>query len=575
MSSIRIQGRDGVEELPLEEFERRVRLGELAPETLVSLEVVTGRRFVPLGDLELYQTLADPEAASFRARFSDAPPLLTALLVGIQIRVYLWSKLPEAEPFIIERLTNSAPAALELGEVWRLLSYGFMHLSFTHLALNMLFLAYAGTNLERAMGWRNLLSIWLVSVLSGGLLSMLMSPGRPSLGASGGDFGLIAAAVVLGWKFEDRLPESSRIAFGWAMLPYLIYPLFRGLSSTTVDNWGHLGGLIGGGVMATWLQPDAFRRFRAANQRVRQLSYAAAGLTLAFISVWGYRLVPLQSDEVAGLELVVPAGWREGWTFTDDWGWLSANEAERAAFVATTRIYKEPITPADAQSFFIDQLDARVQSIRIRERGGVEIGGWPATRITLEFDVADRPQVMEALLVTRGAREYRVYLNADRAHRWRYGRLAERLFAEIRMHEPPELTAARARAQRDQRAWRPALELAVAASQAGYPEEALSAFERAYRYGKGERVEIAAAMLDFFGDYPSSGDPLRVQRLLDLHPEAWALRPLAARALRRMGELAEAERLITPSLLEPPPYGFSVEALGPEAPDDTGERLTP
>ena len=56
-----------------------------------------------------------------------------------------------------EYLTNWAPAILEQGEVWRLLSYGLLHLWFPHLLFNMLFLVYTGYHLERAIGRANLL----------------------------------------------------------------------------------------------------------------------------------------------------------------------------------------------------------------------------------------------------------------------------------------------------------------------------------------------------------------------------------------------------------------------------------
>lgn len=519
-----------------------MRRGELTADTLVRLDVVTGRRFVPLGELELFETLADPEERRFRWSLRNAAPLVTAVLVGSQVRVYLWSKLPGAADLLVDRFTNWAPAVLETGEVYRLLTYGFLHLSFTHLALNMLFLAYAGMNLERAMGGRNLASVYLVSVITGGLLSMMMSPGRPSLGASGGDFGLIAASVVFGWKHEDRLPEVARQYFGWAILPYLVYPLFLGISSSTVDNWGHLGGLFGGAAMATWLQPDAFERYRAENRFVRRAVMALCVGTLIGVAAWGPRLVPLSAVEVGGLSAPCPRPWKEGWTFTDDWGRLS--ETRKAAFVATTRTYSRPLSTDEAVDAFIEQLDARAQAIQVTRKGSVQVGGWEAARLTLRFNLAGTPQVMEALLITQGAHVYRVHLHAEQSQGWRYAQLAARMFQGVTLDDPPELEEARLRSQRNRRSWKPAWELGRAAATAGYPEEAEQAFERAYRYAREKRPRVAVSILAYYADYPSRGSIERVRELVEAHSDDVRVVLQAAEAYDRMGASDMADALL-------------------------------
>ena len=113
---------------------------------------------------------------------------------------------------------------------------------------------------------------------------MLMSPGRPSLGSSGGDFGLLAAAVGFGWKQGDMIPEQARKYFGWAVLPYLVLSLGMGLRSSAVDNWGHFGGLLGGAVLATLLEPSHFQRHRGNNARVRQAALFALLFSLSAFS---------------------------------------------------------------------------------------------------------------------------------------------------------------------------------------------------------------------------------------------------------------------------------------------------
>ena len=309
-----------LETIAFEEFEDRVRDGLVPADTPVRFPVLTGDRFVPVGDLEFYHQLADSDHRYYRAAFKRFGfPLVTAGLVGLQIRIYLWAKAPGVSDFLVTHLTNWVPATLERGEVYRVLSYGFLHLGFTHLALNLTFLAYTGWNLERGLGRRNLLALFLFSVYCGGLLSMLMSPGRPSLGASGGDFGLLAASVVYGWKHEDVLPDSARMYFNWSILLYLVVLLVLGWASPSVDNWGHLGGLIGGAMLVTWLEPEAFKSNRPRNRRVRRTALLVSMAVATGLLLRGPALVPLKTVRPAvGLQTERPTYWGKAWSFTGD-----------------------------------------------------------------------------------------------------------------------------------------------------------------------------------------------------------------------------------------------------------------
>src|SRR4030095_5458619 len=198
---IEVKRRDHVQRMTYDEFEARIQDGGIAAATPVRFDAVTGDEFLAAGELELYRALADPHQIQFRKNLTDVGvPIATALLVGFQIRVYLWAWVPGVNTWLQEHFTNWAPAVLEDGEVFRLFTYGLLHLSFTHVLFNLLFLAYTGWNLERAIGRANLVLVYFGSVFAGGLLSMTMAPERPSLGASGGNFGLLAAAVVFGWK---------------------------------------------------------------------------------------------------------------------------------------------------------------------------------------------------------------------------------------------------------------------------------------------------------------------------------------------------------------------------------------
>ena len=129
------------------------------------------------------------------------------------------------------------------GEVWRLLSAMFLHGGFDHLLGNCLVLYIVGMGCEHAVGWRTA-AVYFVGGLCGSLLSVLASPG-PSVGASGAIFGLTGALIVFLYRHRDvffvREKRVGSVLAAWA-----VYQIVIGLFTPLVDNFAHIGGLIGG-----------------------------------------------------------------------------------------------------------------------------------------------------------------------------------------------------------------------------------------------------------------------------------------------------------------------------------------
>lgn len=542
--SVEVKREGQVRRFSFEEFEAACRAGDIPAHTLVRMEAVTGGQFMPAGALEFYQVLVDPEVQAYERQLQFLPPLVTAALVGVQIRLWVWAKYPGADTLVVDHFTNWAPAAMEAGAVWRLLTYGLLHLDFTHLALNLLFLGYAGWNLERAMGRVNLLTVFVFSVFCGGLLSMLMSPGRPSLGASGGDFGLVAASVVFGWKNEDRLPHFARKYFGWAVLPYLVYPLLLGLLSSGVDNWGHVGGLLGGGALATWLQPDSFERFRANNRRLRRAAGAATLLALGAVWMWGIRLVPLAAPTGEhGLEASAPAGWSEGWTFTEDRGYHSP--IGTGTLTVATKIHSRPMTRQRATQALLDQIEARADAVELLEETGVTVDGWEGVDLTIGFTTAGQRNHMTALVIVRGAMVHHVTLHSPEGRHWRYAQLARKVFRETRLVTPPDLEAARWKTAQHPRSSQPALVHGRLAAMAGHPDEAGEQLLKAWELGRdSKRADAAASLLDLYADYGEGVSTDRLDALVEAHPDRVDVVVAGAAAYERAGRAEDARELL-------------------------------
>ncbi len=139
---------------------------------------------------------------------------------------------------------------------WQVVSYAFLHGSFSHLFFNMLGIWMFGSELERIWGSRRYIEFFGASVLTAAATQLLMSLlggwHNPTVGASGGLFGLLLA---FGMMFPDRtiMPLFPPIPMK-AKVFVAIYgglELFLGVTGTAsgVAHFAHLGGMLGGWLM--------------------------------------------------------------------------------------------------------------------------------------------------------------------------------------------------------------------------------------------------------------------------------------------------------------------------------------
>ena len=139
------------------------------------------------------------------------------------------------------------------GEYWRLLTAPWLHGGTEHLVGNGIALYILGMVCEAAFGRAQLVVLYVLSGLGGSLVSMLVSAG-PSVGASGAIFGLQGAAIVLLRRERDRLLVRDR-RVGFVLLIWAIYTIAGGLTDPFIDNGAHIGGALGGALIALRLRP--------------------------------------------------------------------------------------------------------------------------------------------------------------------------------------------------------------------------------------------------------------------------------------------------------------------------------
>lgn len=149
-----------------------------------------------------------------------------------------------SERVLAEFGARSTPL-VQRGEIWRLWTHGFLHANALHIFFNVSALWGLGRVCEAVYGSTRTFWLFLVSVIGGGLLSQLFTFG-PSVGASGGLFGLMGALLVFGQRRRRFMDPPMRAAFGRRLLPWVVLNLGIGVFVPNIDNYAHIGGLVAG-----------------------------------------------------------------------------------------------------------------------------------------------------------------------------------------------------------------------------------------------------------------------------------------------------------------------------------------
>lgn len=148
---------------------------------------------------------------------------------------------------------NSQPLILA-GETWRLIVSMFLHGGWLHLLINGYALFLLGSNLEAFYGPWRFLFLYLVAGMLGSIASAAMAA-VVSVGASGGIFGLLGGSIVFAFKYRRILPPRVTRVMGTALLPWVVLNVVLGFVVPRIDMNAHLGGLLGGALIALFLTP--------------------------------------------------------------------------------------------------------------------------------------------------------------------------------------------------------------------------------------------------------------------------------------------------------------------------------
>jgi rhomboid protease GluP len=213
-------------------------------------------------------------------------------MLGLTVLVFLAQMasqyiLGEDWPVLLGVKTNEL---ILRGQYWRLITPVLLHGGILHIAFNMYALNAFGPGLESHFGHARFLALYLLSGFAGNVISFLFSQ-APSLGSSTAIFGLLGAEGVFLYRNRELFGRQAQAALR-SIISVAAINLLIGLSPG-IDNWGHIGGLLGG-TLFTWLGGPLLRMegvypdFRIVDERESgDWIRAALGVATLFLILAG------------------------------------------------------------------------------------------------------------------------------------------------------------------------------------------------------------------------------------------------------------------------------------------------
>src|SRR5580700_9992906 len=183
---------------------------------------------------------------------SSLPPA-TRAIIAINVVAFLLQQV-YGNPMVA--LFALWPLGSPLFQPWQIITYAFLHGSIAHIFFNMFALFMFGRPLEYFWGSGRFTVFYFACVIAAALTqltsSALAGSQEPTLGASGGVFGLLLAFAMYFPRQRIVLlfPPIPMPAWLFVLL-YAALELVLGVTKTQagVAHFAHLGGMLGGALV--------------------------------------------------------------------------------------------------------------------------------------------------------------------------------------------------------------------------------------------------------------------------------------------------------------------------------------
>ena len=209
--------------------------------------------FVKLTDEINKKNLDDSKKAE--EVFSKKYPIMTYIFMTICVVAFIFTSLAsvnffENDPNVLYKfgaLVSIDNFTNIYSEIYRLIVPIFLHAGIIHLACNMYSLYILGPQLESFFGKVKYTIIFVGSGIIGNLVSLLfLHDNIVSIGASGAIFGILGAILYFGYHYRVYLSGVMRSQ----IIPVIVLNLLIGFSLSGINNAAHIGGLVGGLLLA-------------------------------------------------------------------------------------------------------------------------------------------------------------------------------------------------------------------------------------------------------------------------------------------------------------------------------------
>lgn len=214
--------------------------------------------------------------------FSFKKPIVTYSLIFICILVFILMYVlgnGSTDNYTLLVFGANVDTLTKNGDYYRLFTSMFLHIGILHLLCNMYSLYIIGKEVENVFGKVKYLIIYLLSGIAGSILSLAFNHNTICAGASGAIFGLLGALLYFGYYYRTYLGATLTRS----ILPVIVLNLIIGFTSSGIDNAAHIGGLVGGILIAMAVGvPDKSNNNNKINGIVLSLIYFGFIIYLSF-----------------------------------------------------------------------------------------------------------------------------------------------------------------------------------------------------------------------------------------------------------------------------------------------------
>ena len=214
--------------------------------------------------------------------FSFKKPIVTYSLIFICILVFILMYVlgnGSTDNYTLLVFGANVDTLTKNGDYYRLFTSMFLHIGILHLLCNMYSLYIIGKEVENVFGKVKYLIIYLLSGIAGSILSLAFNHNTICAGASGAIFGLLGALLYFGYYYRTYLGATLTRS----IIRVIVLNLIIGFTSSGIDNAAHIGGLVGGILIAMAVGvPDKSNNNNKINGIVLSLIYFGFIIYLSF-----------------------------------------------------------------------------------------------------------------------------------------------------------------------------------------------------------------------------------------------------------------------------------------------------